>query len=225
MNKAGPGKQAGPGKRADTAKKVKTGRTQSERKAESERKLISAARRLFARQGYMRTTVNQVGVEAGYTGPLVSARFGSKEALLRAVVKHLSGRFRKDQVEPVTSNTTASEALQNYIALYLSEVTQHESHIRALYAIMGEAVSSVPEIRPDIAHLTRGMRRGLAGIVQRGVDSGEFRANVDPALAATMIISVLRGTVMQALLDPREVKVKELIPLVQRQIMLSLQQT
>ena len=35
-------------------------RTQSERKAESERRLIIAARRLFAEQGYMRTTLSGV---------------------------------------------------------------------------------------------------------------------------------------------------------------------
>ena len=105
----------------DTSKDA-TRRTQSERKAESEKQLIAAARRLFARQGYMRTTVNEVGKEAGYTGPLVSARFGSKQELLKAVVKHIAVAFRRDQVDPAVDQPTAKAALENYIELYMLEV-------------------------------------------------------------------------------------------------------
>ncbi len=201
---------------------AKTGRTQSQRKAESERLLILAARRLFARQGYMRTTVSQIGEEAGYTGPLVSARFGSKEGLLRAVVRHSTKAFREDQLEPALKQGTATQALQAYIEIYLLEVTRRESHIRALYAIMGEAVSSVPEIREDIARLTRRMRAHVAEMVERGVREGDFRTEVDTSATATLVIALLRGLTMQALLDPRQIKVKALIPLVQHQVILSL---
>ena len=73
-------------------------RTQQERKAESERAIILAAMNLFARQGYMRTTLNEIGKAAGYTGGLVSHRFGSKEGLLQAVLKHIRTRFLDDQL-------------------------------------------------------------------------------------------------------------------------------
>ena len=80
---------------ADTAPRR---RTQEERKAESERQIIRAAIRIFARQGYLRTTLNQVGEEAGYTGGLVSHRFGSKAGLLKAVITDSGNRFLQDQI-------------------------------------------------------------------------------------------------------------------------------
>ena len=197
-------------------------RTQSERKAESERRLIIAARRLFAEQGYMRTTLSEVGAAAGYTGPLVSARFGSKEELLRAVVKHISGTFLNDQVRPATEAATATASIENYIEVYLLEVTKRESHIRSLYAIMGEAISAVPEIRGEVAKLTRRMRADIAERVTRGIEAGEFNEALDAKAAATMIIGLLRGITLQALIDPREIPVKNLIPEVQSQVLSSL---
>ena len=158
----------------------------------------------------------------GLYGTAGKCRFGSKEALLRAVVGHLATSFLEEQQTPVAEQSSAARAIENYVELYLNGVAKRESHMRALYAIMGESVSSVPEIRSDVARLTRGMRRNMAEWVRRGMGSGEFRADVDPDAAATMIIGLLRGVTFQALIDPRDVKVKELIPLVQRQIILSL---
>ncbi|MEM7221134.1 MAG: TetR family transcriptional regulator [Pseudomonadota bacterium] len=199
-----------------------TPRSQVQRKAESERLLLRAARRLFARQGYLRTTVNQVGEEAGYTGPLVNARFGSKEGLLRAVVKRLAGSFRNDQLDPVLDEASATATMNNYIETYLLEITKRESHIRALYSIMGESISAVPEIRGEVAALSRDLRRNVCQLIERGIADGDFRADLDPAEAATMIVGILRGITMQALLDPREVKVARLVRPVQEQVMLGL---
>ena len=50
----------------------RTRRTQAERSATANRRMIRAAIQLIARQGYTKTTLAQVGKEAGYTGGLVS---------------------------------------------------------------------------------------------------------------------------------------------------------
>ncbi|MBT4162000.1 MAG: TetR/AcrR family transcriptional regulator, partial [Gammaproteobacteria bacterium] len=109
---------------------IRKRRTQEERKAESERQIIGAAIKIFARQGYLRTTLNEVGEEAGYTGGLVSHRFGSKAGLLKAVITNIGTRFINDQIGEALETDTAQEALCNYIAIYLKEVTVREGHLR-----------------------------------------------------------------------------------------------
>ncbi|MEM7080387.1 MAG: TetR/AcrR family transcriptional regulator [Pseudomonadota bacterium] len=193
-------------------------RTQEERKAESERRIIRAAVELFAKQGYLKTTLIEVGRAAGYTGGLVSHRFGSKEGLLNAVIDNAGTRFFEDQLRPAIEGEhiqSAQQALRNYISTYFEEVFVRESHIRALYVIMGEGLGSVPEVRPKIAQLNRGMRQRLGDIVRRGIDSGEFGANVDPDAAAVLIVGLLRGVVMQYLADPRAFKKKTVLPMLQ----------
>ena len=141
-------------------------RTQQERKAESEHAIILAALNLFARQGYMRTTLNEIGKVAGYTGGLVSHRFGSKEGLLQAVLKHIRTRFLDDQLGSAINMDSAEESLRNYIEIYINEVTVRESRVRALYVIMGEALGAVPEIRKDIAELDQQLHGAVLLLVR-----------------------------------------------------------
>ena len=190
-------------------------RTQEERKAESERQIIRAALKLFAEQGYMRTTLNQIGQEAGYTGGLVSHRFGSKEGLLQAVVSHITGRFSVDQMGSAIEQDSAEESLKNYLEIYIREVTLREGRMRTMYVIMGEALAAVPEIQHDIASLNKGVRNVLAEIVQRGIDNGEFSKEVDAQTAAVLILGMLRGVVMQYLADRKAVNVKKMLPVIQ----------
>lgn len=190
-------------------------RTQEERKAESERRIIRAAIELFASQGYLKTTMNQVGEAAGYTGGLVSHRFGSKEGLLRSALSHIFKRFNEDQLRPTTEAETATDALKAMIEIYLKEVTVRQSRIRALYVIMGEALGAVPEVQGEIAQLNDGFRKRLAGMVSDGIESGEFASGVDPQAAAILILGLLRGVTMQALADPKAIDLKQVVPLVQ----------
>ena len=199
----------------ETTRRAQPRRTQEERKAQSERRIIRAAMELFATQGYLQTTMNQVGQAAGYTGGLVSHRFGSKKGLLKAVLMHISQRFLEDQLRPSADAPSAEQALRSVVEIYLKEVTIRQSRIRALYVIMGEALGAVPEVQTEIAHLNEGFRLRLTKLVQRGVDNGEFNSSVDPEAAGILILALLRGVTMQALADPKAIDLNQMIPLVQ----------
>ncbi len=182
-----------------------TQRTQEQRREQSERRMLKAAITLFARQGYQRTTLGQVGREAGYTAGLVSHKFGSKEGLLLAVVRRIAKRFLDDQLGSAIEEASATDSINNFIRLYLREASLREGRMRALYVIMGEALGGVPEIRKPIADLNASTRNTLARIIQRGIDDGEFQETVNPDAAAALIIGALRGMVMQHLIDPKRV--------------------
>ena len=155
-------------------------RTQAERTATAHRKMIRAATKLIARQGYTKTTLAQVGKEAGYTGGLVSHHFGSKDGLLLETVHHLSRRFRKDQIEPATTGLSGLESLMTFVDLYFDELRQRPGRMKALYVLMGEAIGPVPEIRRMFAELNRGLRSGIASWIGRGIEEGVIRKHVDP---------------------------------------------
>ena len=204
------------------AGKKKIRRTQEERKAESEAKIVRAAIRIFANQGFMRTTLNEVGQEAGYTGGLVSHKFGSKLGLLQAVMTHITTRFSEDQLDERTRQDSAAESLRYSIDIYIREVAVHEGSLRALYAVMGDALGGEPDLRKFIAAFNRDFKRKLSAVIQRGMDQGEFNANLDADDAAVMVIGTLRGVAMQYLFDRKAFKVKTMIPLLQHTILDSL---
>jgi AcrR family transcriptional regulator len=129
-------------------------RTQAERTATASRRMLRAARKLIARQGYTKTTLAQVGKEAGYTGGLVSHHFGSKEGLLRELVDGIAARFYGDQIRPATEGRAGLEALLATADTYLNELVVREDHGRGPGSRRGDqrcvrgAESRLPRHRP-----------------------------------------------------------------------------
>ncbi len=180
-------------------------RTQAERTATAHRKMIRAATKLIAKQGYTKTTLAQVGRESGYSGGLVSHHFGSKEGLLMETVKHLSGRFREDQIGPAVEGLTGLERLETFVDLYFDELRLRPGRLKALYVLMGEAIGPVPDIRPVFAKLNDQMRRGIEVWIQQGLDEGCIRSDVDSGTQALMIVAMFRGVTSQAFTDKKAV--------------------
>ena len=184
-------------------------RTQAERTATAHRKMIRAATKLIARQGYTKTTLSQVGKEAGYTGGLVSHHFGSKDGLLLETVQHLSQRFREDQIQPATSGMSGLEGLATFIDLYFDELRLRPGRMKALYVLMGEAIGPVPEIRKVFADLNRRLRSGIAAGIRRGQEEGEIHADIDADTEAVLIVASLRGVSSQAFTERRAVDLEK----------------
>ncbi len=67
-------------------------RTQAERSAETRALLVGAATRLLARAGYTAATTSAIAAEAGVTTGALHHHFGSKEALLFAVLDAMNER-------------------------------------------------------------------------------------------------------------------------------------
>lgn len=177
-------------------------RTQAERTATAHRRMIRAAMRLIARQGYTKTTLAQVGKEAGYTGGLVSHHFGSKEGLLRELVGRIAGRFYEDQIHPATGGQSGLDALCATADTYLDELKVREERMRALYVLMGEALGPVSEVGDVFAELNRGFRVNARRLIEDGIARGEIREDLDPDAEAGLFVGMLRGVALQWMADP-----------------------
>ena len=125
--------------------KEATRRTQAERTATAARRMLRAAGSLIARQGYTKTSLAQVGKQAGYTGGLVSHHFGSKEGLLRELVGNITGRFYSDQLRPAIDGATGVDAICATARAYLAELRLREERMRTLY----RAARRTPHRRAD----------------------------------------------------------------------------
>jgi AcrR family transcriptional regulator len=163
---------------------------------------MRAATKLIARKGYTKTTLAEIGREAGYTAGLVSHRFGSKHGLLRSLVERIRTRFYHDQIERALDGRSGLEALCATVALYLNELRVREDRLRALYVLMGEAFGPVPEMRPVFRDLDAGFRDVVARWIKTGIELGEVRRDVDPAVEAALYVGMLRGLALQWLTSP-----------------------
>jgi len=170
--------------------------------------MLEAAVALIARQGSSRTTLSEIGERSGYTHGLVSHRFGSKGALVRALIEKLQHDFGKS-VEPALKGNDGLKALKLMCESYLRAAAEKEW--LAMYALIGEALGPVPEIRPDLAQADENFRRSIRRHIDEGIRNGEIRAGVDSQSQSTLIVATLRGLVIQRLIDPNSFKLDAVI--------------
>ncbi len=223
----------------------KTGR-QAQRRRDSDRRMIEAAMALFAEHGYRGTTLVQIGARAGCTGTLVSNRFGSKAGLLRAVLAHILNRFVADEAEQdaqaealaaaldapspelrerrtgagrPAGDEDAADALRRFVADYLRDVGARQDRVRALYAIMGEALAGLPEIGDEVVKVNVVFRNRVARLIADGVASGAFRADLDIDNAALLVVGLLRGVTQQVLAEPATFEATALIGEIQEAVL------
>jgi AcrR family transcriptional regulator len=190
-------------------------RTQQERRQRSHERMLDAAVALIARQGSSRTTLSEIGERAGYTHGLVSHRFGSKGALLQALIHRLQVDFAKS-IEPALEGKEGLRALKLVCESYLRAAAEKEW--LAMYALIGEALGPVPEIKPDLARADENFRRSVKRQIEEGVRTGEIRARIDPDSQSALIVATLRGLVIQLLLNADSFKLDAVIKDISRNL-------
>ncbi len=181
--------------------------------------MIDAAFKLIERQGSSRTTLVEIGELSGYSHGLVSHRFGSKEALVRALTERLQRDFAK-MLEPALAGLHGMEALMVTAETYLR--TAAASDRNAMYVLIGEALGPLHEIRGEMAEADQKFRMSVQKLIEGGIKAGEIRRDVDPAAYSALFVGMLRGLVVQHLMKPRALDIdgvcREMILSVERSL-------
>ena len=176
-------------------------RTQAERVAESDTRMLQAAMRLVATRGYMQTTLEAIGVEAGYSRGLVSHRFGSKDKLLEELVNRVTEDFRQGLLQRL-QGLSGLDAVFCEIDCYLEGMDDPPLSSRAFFVLMLESIGPAPQIREHFAQFGKRWQAALARTLSKGQQLGSIRADINPAAEARLLIATMRGLRTQSMLDP-----------------------
>jgi AcrR family transcriptional regulator len=168
----------------------------------STRRLLEAAGELIVEGGYEAMTLAAVGERAGYSRGLVTARFGSKDLLLQALVERIIDRWHHRNVLPRTTGGTGREAIVILLEAITEQVERDPTDVRVLYALMFEALRPIPELRSTFVEFHASMRADLAALVRKGVRDGSIAPGTSPSKEAALIVAGLRGVGYQWRLDP-----------------------
>ncbi|MGZ5932258.1 MAG: TetR/AcrR family transcriptional regulator [Rhizomicrobium sp.] len=176
-------------------------RTQADRRDESERRLLDAMIEIVEEEGVGATTFENIARRAGYSRGLAFLKFGSKEGLIRALIRRLQ-QSRIDALQALDiGHMTGLDALNTYIRLHFDELTAtHDT--RAYFTLAAGAVADLSTIRNAFSESHAQSRIFLEQLILRGQIEGCIRADVDPTGAALAIGSLLLGASMQHITDP-----------------------
>ncbi|MGH8994184.1 MAG: TetR/AcrR family transcriptional regulator [Acidimicrobiia bacterium] len=151
-------------------------RTQEERSAATRGALMTAARELFARDGYAATGREAIVERAGVTRGALYHHFADKEALFRAVFEELEAEVMAAVVQAAQGADDPLETLRRGALAYLDAAL--DPALQRVSLLDAPSVLS-PEVRQEIVETyALGL---LREVLQAAVDSGAVvRQPVEP---------------------------------------------
>jgi len=155
----------------------------------------------FARYGFQATSIDRIAKAAGLTKGALYYHFTDKEALLFAAVTNRLGQFERRVVTDLAALPDPATALREVARVCLDHATK-SNHRRMIVTLMVEAIDTNPRLAAEFRAMMHRFREFLKRIVQRGQDSGQFRADVEATVAAEVYTGAIMGAEIQYYQDP-----------------------
>jgi TetR/AcrR family fatty acid metabolism transcriptional regulator len=150
--------------------------------AEEKRRLIlDAAVRVFARKGFHSSRVGDIAEEAGVAHGLLYHYFSSKDEVLETIFRENWGVLVERIHAVEESDESARDQLRHVAAIILRTWRHQPDVVRVLV----REIARSSEMQERIGELVKPIE-AIRRIIERGQESGEFRADLDPGLAAVV---------------------------------------
>jgi TetR/AcrR family transcriptional regulator, fatty acid metabolism regulator protein len=153
---------------------------------EKRRRILDAAVRAFARKGYHACRVGEIASEAGVAYGLVYHYFTSKDEILETIFRETWSQMLTAIEAVEEDGVPAGEQLRKVCAIVLRTWKRDPDLVRVLV----REVTRSPQIQREVEEIEQAYA-ALQRIVQRGQDTGEFRDDVQPRLAALIVYGAL----------------------------------
>jgi TetR/AcrR family fatty acid metabolism transcriptional regulator len=162
---------------------------------EKRRLILDAAVRVFARKGFHQSRVGDIAREAGVAHGLLYHYFDSKDQLLETVfIENWS--VLVDRIRAVEETDERAADQLRHVAAILLRTWRHQPDV---VRVVVREIARSPEVQERIGELVEPIG-SIRRLVERGQERGEFRADLDARLAATIfygaVDAVLTGWVL-----------------------------
>src|SRR5438552_6956077 len=160
------------------------------RKAARPAEIVTAALEVFVERGFAAARLEEVARRAGVTKGTLYLYFKSKEALFKAVVREtIVPVIAQGEALAQSFPGTARELVERLVREYWRLVG--ETDLAGIPKLMMAEAATFPQLtRFYYEEVVARGHRLMAGVIERGIKSGEFRP-VDVMLAAKLAMSPL----------------------------------
>jgi len=166
---------------------------------DARQKILTSATKLFATQGYAKTSLAQVAKEAEVSKALIFWHFESKDDLFRTALKTSLEPFSIDVVE-LLEGLAEMDQIHKLVDLYYEFVSQNVYSVRFLLSLVVREEKNLDDLLDRTVELYRIYSSMLADIIQTGCEKGIFRATVTPETEAALVMATLNGILVQGFL-------------------------
>jgi TetR/AcrR family transcriptional regulator, transcriptional repressor of aconitase len=160
--------------------------------------ILKAAIACFSRQGFHRTTMQDIVRQSKLSPGAIYNYFASKEEIIEAIAKERHAKERKLFAE-AKREATPQKALHEIRDFFFGQLNQPAERQRRRVTIQYWAES---QRNPQILKLVRKGLRGpsahLAGILREAQRQKDISTQLDPDTTARFLIAAFHGLVLQA---------------------------
>lgn len=161
-------------------------RSQQERVAESERRLLDEAVRLIAEKGFAQTSAAEIGQRAGFSREMVRARYGSKDALLRSLLRET---FEARLLPRWNAGANGAERVLSQVDGLRQAVRENPDGLRAFFVLSFESATPIKGLRAWIEEWVGRYEEQTVAALRIGQGDGSVRPDLDATAEARRFIA------------------------------------
>lgn len=170
----------------------------------TKRNLLSAALKVFSKKGYSAARLEDIALEAGVTRGAIYHHFGGKKELFKELVMERSIGVNQ-LAEQILSEGGSPATILRRLLVEMFEYAEEDEDYRAMLKIATDKVEYTAELE-DVARQNNRSRRALirvlANLIRKGIEMGDFRADLSAKDAAIAVAGFLNGVGLLWLQDP-----------------------
>jgi len=163
-------------------------------------RIIESAKKLFAEQGYLKTTVIDISRQAGLSEAALYDHFQGKEDLLLTIPDLWVSELIGDLKEQLFGIKGAINKLRKFLWWYLRRVEEAPLDAKIVYLFLK---TNANFMKTEVYSNVKALYAYLIDIFEEGRTSGEMKADLNPYFARDIFIGTMEHLVTRWLLKER----------------------
>jgi len=152
----------------------------------AKQRILKSAEELFSKHSFDAVSMHTIAMHAGVSKANIFHHFGSKNTLYLAVLREACQQSTELLQDLVHESGPLAQCLARFAEAHLAHILERESVPRL---ILSELLKGNPHRGEELAQQVFGENFArLVETLRRGKAEGELRAEIDPAMAATLLV-------------------------------------
>ena len=169
--------------------------------------IVNAALRLAQSTSPASITTTDLAQAMGLSQGALFKHFANKDAIWVAVMEWVSENLWRELQAAAASADEPIHALQHVFDAHVNFVVNHSGVPRIIFHELQQAADS--PLKQQVRSLMQGYRQLLMQLLGTAVQRGEASADLDISAAATLLMGIVQGLVMQSMFSGQVANMKE----------------
>ena len=174
--------------------------SKSNSKEHTRDRIINSAKRLFAEQGYQKTTIVDISRQAGLSEAALYDYFQGKEDLLQMIPDLWVSELLRDLEEQLFGIKGAVNKMRKYLWWYMRRVEQSPLDAKIVYLFLK---TNANFLNTEVYSNVKKLYSHLVDIFEEGRKTGEMKPDLDPRVARDIFVGTMDHIISRWLLKDR----------------------